>query len=59
MKQAQWEWHQKDPADDAAYEKLLRELGWCLSCQGYGQDWGSEEGADCEVCQGTGKIKAE
>lgn len=59
MKRDQWEWHQKDPADDVVYEKLLRKLGWCLSYQGYGQDWGSENGDNCFDYQGTGKIKGE
>jgi DnaJ-class molecular chaperone len=43
--------------DDGEYEKELRRLGWCLSCQGYGQNMG--DGSPCKACQGTGKITNE
>lgn len=39
------------------YEKDLRDLGWCLSCQGYGQN-GSNSLA-CSTCKGTGKFDHE
>ena len=39
--------------DDGEYEKELRRLGWCLTCQGYGQDYG--DGSPCQDCDGTGK----
>jgi DnaJ-class molecular chaperone len=39
--------------DNGEYEKELRRLGWCIDCQGYGQDYG--DGSPCKKCSGTGK----
>jgi len=44
------------PVDDSKeYEKDLRNLGWCLECQGYGQSW--DDGSPCIHCNGTGKFE--
>jgi hypothetical protein len=43
--------------NDGSYEKELRRLGWCIDCQGYGQDW--EDGSNCKNCNGTGKFSYE
>jgi len=44
--------------DDGSYEKELRRLGWCIDCEGYGQDRG-EPPLDCKNCNGTGKFSYE
>lgn len=36
------------------YENELKALGWCVECQGYGQD--HQDGSDCQECKGTGKL---
>lgn len=46
--------HVNDPQE---YEEELHSLGWCLDCQGYGQDWG--DGSPCQNCNGTGKYSYE
>lgn len=43
------------PEDFKQYEEELKALGWCLSCQGYGQDHG--DGSSCKECNGTGKVE--
>jgi hypothetical protein len=45
----------RDPFDVAKYEKELRAAGWCLPCQGYGQNW--DDGLPCSSCGGTGRSK--
>jgi DnaJ-class molecular chaperone len=41
--------------DHKKYEEELCALGWCLECQGYGQDHG--DGSPCQKCNGTGKTQ--
>lgn len=43
--------------DSQEYEKELCSLGWCLDCQGYGQDLSN--GSPCQNCNGTGKYSYE
>ena len=43
--------------DKEKYEEELKNLGWCLECQGYGQDW--DDGSACKNCNGTGKYTYE
>lgn len=42
-----------DPIYNKKYEEELRKLGWCIPCQGYGQNW--EDGYSCKGCNGTGE----
>lgn len=47
------EFNKIDPKFFEEYRDELKSLGWCIECQGYGQN--PSDGSVCVECNGTGK----